>query len=185
MGVSESIDESVHPRADDHVRGKLGAPVFLLEYGDFQCPTCRQAATAVDLLMDRFGEQVQFAFRHFPLENMHPDALAAAEAAECAAAQNSFWSMHRLLFENQHRLKPADLESYAIRLKLDRERYTADLNGHVFLPNVRRDIELGKQARLRATPGFLINGRALDVSFGMRSLHDAVERAVREEYGSS
>lgn len=178
MNRPTPVDAALRPHPDDHVRGKLGAAVVLIEYGDFQCPTCRQAAPAVELLLEQYGDQIQFVFRHYPLESLHPDALAAAEAAECAAAQSKFWPMHRLLFDNQQHLKPADLKRYAGELQLDVDRFATELGGHAYLPNVRRDIQLGELARVRATPGFFINSQAQDVSFGMRSLHDAVERAL-------
>src|SRR5215831_20202706 len=99
--------------SSDHVLGAAHAPVVVVEYGDFQCPTCKQAAPSVKLLLTRFPNRVLFAYRHFPLEEAHPHALAAAEAAECAAQQGKFWLMHDLLYENQDRLALAHLSRYA------------------------------------------------------------------------
>ncbi len=172
MNSSTAVD-AFRARPDDHVRGQPGATVVLIEYGDFQCPTCRQAAPAVELLLEQYGDRIQFVFRHYPLESLHPDALAAAEAAESAAAQGSFWPMHRLLFDNQPHLKRADLERYATQLELDVGRFSTDLDHHKHLPNVRRDIQLGELAQVRATPGFFINGKAR-----RRTCHSACGRCT-------
>src|SRR3954470_5998705 len=91
----------------DHVLGPSHARVTIVEYGDFECPNCKQAAPAVKLLLGKFEGRVRYVFRHFPLEEVHPHALRAAEAAEAAAGQEKFWPMHDLLFQNQHHLKPA------------------------------------------------------------------------------
>ena len=164
----------------DHVLGPDHAPVILVEYGDFECPNCKQAAPAVKLLLERFEEQVKFAFRHFPLEDVHPHALMAAEAAECAGAQGRFWPMHDLLFAHQDHLKPKNLHSYAEQVGLDMARYVAEMDDHVYLQRVREHIESGLKSGARGTPSFFLNGRIQDVSFGMRSLFDAVEAALRQ-----
>src|SRR3954470_217846 len=85
----------------DHVLGPHDAALTLVEYGDFECPNCKQAAPAIKLLLERFGGSVRFVYRHFPLEEVHPHALLAAEAAEAAGGQGKFWQMHDELFENQ------------------------------------------------------------------------------------
>src|SRR3569623_1054630 len=117
---------SVHPfqltppvQTYDHLRGAEHASVTLVEYGDFECPNCKQAAPAVKLLLERFNERVRFVWRNFTLEDVHPHALLAAEAAECAGAQGKFWQMHELLFANQEHLKPKQLHGYAEQLGLD------------------------------------------------------------------
>src|SRR5262245_15826529 len=91
-----------------HTLGPDHAHVTVVEYGDFECPNCKQAAPAVKLLLQRFEERVRFVYRHFPLEDVHPHALLAAETAECAAAQGKFWQMHDVLFANQEHLKARD-----------------------------------------------------------------------------
>src|SRR4051812_30811732 len=97
----------------DHSRGAIHAPVIVVEYGDFECPNCKQAAPVVRLILERFAGGVRFVYRHFPLEEVHPHALLAAEAAEAVAREGMFWEMHDLLFANQPRLKPNQLHDYA------------------------------------------------------------------------
>ena len=97
----------------DHVRGPTDAPVTLVEYADFQCPYCGNAYAVVGELLERFGDGVRFVFRHMPLADLHPRAMAAAEAAEAAGAQGRFWEMHDRLFEHQLELAEQDLRRHA------------------------------------------------------------------------
>jgi protein-disulfide isomerase len=166
----------------DHVRGDFHAPVKVVEYGDFECPNCKQAAPAVKLLLERFEERVCYAWRHFPLTDVHPHALRAAQAAEAAGGQGKFWPMHDVLFENQTHLDAQHLRAYAERLGLDMARYTAEMDDEVYLQRVREHMESGKASGVRGTPTFFVNGRILDVSFGLRALFDAVEEALKHHH---
>src|SRR3974390_1175989 len=114
--------------AVDHLTGAPHAVVAGVGYGDFECPNCKQAQPAVKMLLERFAGRVRFAFRHFPLEEVHPHALLAAEAAECAGGQGKFWEMHDVLFTDQEHLKATDLRRYAERLGLDMARYIAEMD---------------------------------------------------------
>jgi protein-disulfide isomerase len=162
----------------DHVLGPDHAPVTIVEYGDLECPNCKQAAPAVRLLLKSFENQVRFAFRHFPLEGVHPHAELAAEATECAGEQGKFWEMHDLLLENQSHLELRHLRGYAERLELDMARFTAQMNDHVYLQRVREHLQSGGASGVHATPTFFVNGRLQDVSFGLKSLRNAVEAAL-------
>jgi protein-disulfide isomerase len=168
------IDLTVPVNTTDHILGPVDAPVTVVEYGDFECPNCKQAAPAVKLLFSRFPERVRFVYRHFPLEEVHPHALMAAEAAECAGAQGKFWAMHDLLFDIQLHLKPENLLSYAERLSIDLPRYAAEMNDHVYLQRVREHLANGNASGVRGTPTFYVDGRIEDVSFGLHNLFDAV-----------
>jgi len=140
----------------------------------------KQAAPAVKLLLQHFEGRIRIVYRHFPLEEVHPHALHAAEAAECAGAQGRFWPMHDLLFDNQSHLKLHDLHRYAERLELDLRRYAAEMEQRVYLQRIREHQQTGRGSGVRATPTFFVDRRIQDVSFGMRSLFDAVEAALRE-----
>jgi protein-disulfide isomerase len=164
----------------DHVIGPPGAAVTIVEYGDFECPNCKQAAPAVKLMLDRFAGRIRFVYRHFPLEDVHPHALLAAEAAEGAASQGRFWQMHDLLFANQQHLKRHQLLVYAQRLELDMTRYTTEIDDHVYLQRVREHITSGDASGVRATPTFFLEGKIQDVSFGLQSLERAIEGALRK-----
>jgi protein-disulfide isomerase len=123
---------------------------------------------------------VRFIFRNFPLEEAHPHALLAAEAAEAAAAQGKFWAMYDVLFRNQAHLKSADLQRYASELGMDMARYAAEMDDHIYLQKVREHIAGGRLSHIRATPAFFVNGVTQDISFGMKALHDAVAAAVSQ-----
>jgi protein-disulfide isomerase len=131
------------------------------------------------LLFARFDQRVRFVFRHFPLEEIHPYALRAAQVAECAGAQDRFWEMHDLLFENQRSLGPRRLHGYARRLGLDMARFTAAMNSQFYLQRVRQHRRSGEDSRVRATPTFFVNGRIQDVSYGLLALFDAVADELR------
>ena len=166
----------------DHTQGPEHARVTVLEYGDFECPSCKVAAPTIKMLLDQFPNQIRFAYRHFPQEVAHPHALLAAEASECAAAEGKFWPMHDLLFRNQAHLKEKDLQRYALELELDPARYTAEMDDHIYLQRVREHIDSGLRSHIRATPTFFVNGVVQDISFGMLALHKAVEAAVRHAH---
>jgi protein-disulfide isomerase len=163
----------------DHVLGASHAAVTVVEYGDFECPYCKQAAPVIKHLLARFAKRIRFIYRHFPLEEVHPHALRAAHSAEAAGAQHKFWQMHDLLFDNQSHLKDHQLRGYAQRLELDVTRYDADMAGEVCLQRIREHIVSGERSGVRATPTFFINGVIYDVSFGVQSLAHGIELALR------
>ena len=164
----------------DHILGPSHAAVTVVEYGDFECPNCKQAAPAVKLLLTRFSGRVRYVYRHFPLQEVHPHALHAALAAEAAGGQGKFWPMHDLLFDNQAHLKPPQLRHYAERLELDMVRYDADMADEVYLQRVREHIESGERSGVRGTPGFFVNSVIEDVSFGMQRLFDRVAAVLHK-----
>jgi protein-disulfide isomerase len=164
----------------DHVQGAEHARVTVVEYGDFECPSCKVAATTPTLLMERFPNQVRFVFRHFPVVEAHPHAMLAAEASEAAAAQGKFWPMHHKLFDNQAHLAAKHLLRYAGELGLDMTRYVAEMDDHIYLQKVREQMDGARRSHIRATPTFFINGVLQDISFGMQALHDAVAAAVSQ-----
>ena len=180
MSPTHPITLAVPPEPTDHSQGPEHARVVVVEYGDFECPSCKVAAATPTLLMERFPNQVRFIFRNFPLEEAHPHALLAAEAAEAAAAQGKFWPMHDLLFENQLHLKPNQLRSYAERLPIDMARYTAEMDDQVYLQRIREQQRSGRDSGVRGTPTFFVNGRIHDVSFGIHSLFDAVQALLKK-----
>jgi protein-disulfide isomerase len=158
--------------------GPAHAPVTVVEYGDFECPNCKQAAPAVKLMLARFAERLRVVFRHFPLEEVHPHALLAAQAAEAAGGQGKFWQMHDLLFDNQSHLKLHQLRSYAQELELDMPRYNLEVDDEVYLQRVREHIEGGLRGGVHATPTFFINGAFCDVSYGLQTLVDGIEATL-------
>jgi protein-disulfide isomerase len=158
----------------DHVMGPASATVTVIEYGDFGCPYCRAAYPTVKILLQEFRNRVRFAFRHFPVVEVHPHAERAAESAEAAGMQGKFWQMHDLLFEHQQRLEDEYLRRYAFQAKLDLRRYDQDMNRRIHLQSVRQQKNDGKLSGTRGTPTFFVNGVIEDVSFGMENLYKAI-----------
>ena len=166
----------------DHALGPAHAPAVLVEYGDFECPNCKQAAPAVEIVLQRFEEKVRFVYRHFPLVDVHPHAFLAAEAAECAGAQGKFWEMHAMLFEHQSHLEREHLLRYADDLGLDVAQFTAELNDEVYRQRVLEHLESGARSGVRGTPGFFLNGRIIDASYGLHALLDGVGNALQARH---
>jgi protein-disulfide isomerase len=173
------IDLAVPIIPEDHVLGPEHASCAVVEYGDFECSVCKQAAPAVRLLLQRFNQRLRVVFRHFPLEATHPHALLAAQAAEAAGAQGKFWQMHDLLFENQLHLEAPRLLDYAAQISLDVPRFSAELDDEIYLPRIREQIQGARASHVRGTPGFFVNGVIQDVSYGMESLEQAIGAALR------
>jgi protein-disulfide isomerase len=149
----EPLDEQV-----DHVRGEGSAPV-ILEYGDYECPYSRQAFRAIERVERELPGRVRFAFRHYPLTEIHPHALAAARAAEAAARQGRYWEMHDLLYHRQKALEEADLRSYANELGLDLARFDRDRADAEIQARIERDVASGDATGVvRGTPTIFIGG---------------------------
>jgi len=156
----------------DHVRGPAGAPL-VLEYGDYECPYSRQAFREIERVERRLA--VRFAFRHFPLVEIHPHAFAAAAAAEAAALQGRFWEMHELLFHRQKALEDDDLRRYASELGLNVVRFDDDRVGADVLTRIHRDVESGiATGQVRGTPTLLLDGVVHLGAFDADTLLDAL-----------
>jgi protein-disulfide isomerase len=162
----------------DHIQGPTDAAVTLVEYGDYECPYCGAAYPIIKEVQSRMSERLRFVFRNFPIATSHPHAEQAAEAAEAAATQGSFWQMHDLLYENQGRLRDPDLRDYAERLALDVERFDKELAEHVHASRVREDFMSGVRSGVNGTPTFYINGARHDDSYDVETMVAALERAT-------
>jgi protein-disulfide isomerase len=154
------------------------ARVNVIQYGDFECAKCGRAATTIKSFRERFRTQIQFAYRHFPRESIHPNAVQAAEAAECARAQNRFWAMHDMLIANQDHLELRYIYGYAEELGLAMARFTAEMDDEVYLPAVRAHVESGLADGVQGAPAFLVNGQIVDISCGLGLLFEATENAI-------
>jgi formate-nitrite transporter family protein len=165
--------------AEDHVDGPDRAELDLVMYGDFQCPYCAAAYPIVRRIRDQLAGRLLFAFRHFPLRDVHPDAERAAEAAEAAAAQGAFWQMHDAMYESRGVLSRDDLIQYATELGLGAVRFTDELDSGVHAPRVQRDVDSGLASGVTGTPGFFVGGRRYGGSFDAASLTTALEATSR------
>ena len=163
----------------DHIRGRPDAPVTLVQYGDFECPYCGDAAPVIDKLLARFADELRYVFRHLPLVDVHPNAQVAAEAAEAAAAQDAFWPMHDRLLAAQDTLAPSDLYRHAAALGLDLDRFSEDLRRRRFAPRVAEDVRSADESGVSGTPTFFVNGRRHQGVYDIETLARAVKAAAK------
>jgi Na+/H+ antiporter NhaA len=168
----------------DHVRGDDDAPVTLVEYGDFECPNCGQAEPVVRELVNDFGHDLRYVFRHLPLTDVHPHAQLAAEAAEAADDQGAFWEMHDLLFDNQAALEPMHLIGYAQELGLDVQRFTDQLRRHEHAGRIASDVDDADLSGVSGTPTFFVNGMRHQGAYDIETLTAAVRAAHRRAVGT-
>ena len=171
--VSDSIPTSkltIPVGNRDHIQGPIDAPVTLLEYGDYECRSCGEWHPIVKAIQQRLGESLCFAFRHFPLTQMHPHAEHAAQAAEAAGAPGRFWEMHDLLFENQGALDDEGLARYAGALRLDVHLFIAQIASDAYTARIEEDFLSGVKSGVNGTPTFFINGVRYDGTSGLDAL---------------
>jgi len=163
---------------EDHTLGPPNATVTLLEYGDYECPFCAEAQPRIKQVRQLLGPGLLFAYRHFPLTQIHPHALDAAIAAEAAGAQGRFWEMHDALFTHQDHLAPRDLLVLAGGIGLDLEEFADDLTHRRFQDRVRRDFLSGVRSGVNGTPTFFINGVRHNGGWDLESLLDGIRSAL-------
>jgi Na+/H+ antiporter NhaA len=174
------LAEPVDPERD-HIRGPVDAPVTVLEYGDFECPFCGQAEPVLRELLRDFGD-VAYVWRHLPLNDVHPNAQRAAEAAEAAAEQDAFWEMHDLLLDHQDALGYEDLVGYAGELGLDVERFEHDLRTREGAGRIAEDVDSADLSAVSGTPTFFVNSLRHYGAYDIATLSAAVKAARAREF---
>ncbi len=159
----------------DHVQGHTNANIELVEYGDYQCPHCGRAYPIIKSVQQKLNAQLKFVFRNFPLAEVHPNATNATVAAEAASAQNKFWEMHDILFENQEHLDDIHLVAYAGKIALNVKKFKSDFDTAQFVEEVESDFESGVRSGVNGTPSFFINGEKYNGSWDEDSLISHLE----------
>lgn len=170
------LSDDIDP-ARDHIRGGEDAPVTLVEYGDYECPYCGQAEVVMRELLVSFDDDLRYVWRHLPLNDVHPDAQLAAEAAEAAGAQDAFWEMHDRLLDHQDELTPGDLGSHAEALGLDIDRFWDELRRRRHAGRVEEDVASADASGVAGTPSFFINGKRHTGAYDVDTLTAAVRAA--------
>ena len=177
---SKPIATEAIVREDTHFKGIEGASVTLVEFGDFQCPACAASEPMLDQLLTDFPEDLRFAYRHFPLISIHPNATRAAEAAEAAAEQGKFWEMHDILFSQQNvwsgLANPSEqFKAYAQQLELDMDQFNRDSTDPEVTGRVNRDFDDGGRLGVSGTPTFFLNGQRVE-----DSSYEGLKAAIQE-----
>lgn len=161
---------------DTHTAGNASASAFLVEFSDFQCPACKAFQPAIDIILEKYKDKIQFAYRHFPLDK-HEHAVNAALTAEAAGEQGKFWDMGKLLFENQDRFSEALWKNWANDLSLNLDEFESSFNSQKLKDKINRDRAYGDQIGVNATPTFYLNGKKLELT-SQADLVKAVEEAI-------
>lgn len=167
-----------HVTADDHVRGPADAPATVIEYGDYECPYCRGAFRDVQEMLDSRPGEIRFAFRNFPIPQLHPHATEAAEAAEAAAAQGKFWPMYELLLQPDAHLDTDSLVSYARLIGLSVPRFAEDIAEQRYAARIDGDVQEGLRNGVNSTPKFYVNGQRVDGKVPLEHLEELVRTAI-------
>jgi protein-disulfide isomerase len=162
--LSEPITER------DHVSGLPTAPITILEYGDYECPSCLNALPVIQEVRQTLQQRLRFVFRHFPQSSIHPHASAAAEAAEAAGDQGKFWEMHVALFRHQKELAEIDFSHLALTLGLEIYKFESSRTSERHRQRVRADYESGVRSGVGKTPTLFINGRRFDEAINAKAI---------------
>ncbi|QPH41025.1 DsbA family protein [Pedobacter endophyticus] len=148
--------------SQDHAQGGKSAAITIVEFGDYQCPHCGNAHPILKEIEETFGDQVNFVFRNFPLQEIHELALPAAIAAEAAGLQGKYWEMHDALFDNQYRLSEDLFDELAETIGLDPEKFRSDSAADTVKEKIDNDFESGVRSGVNGTPSFYVNGTKFD-----------------------
>ena len=182
--VETFLPEPVPPlsriSAEGPSTGPPNAPVTIVEFSDFQCPYCKQAAITLKTAMQSYGPNVRLVFKQMPL-SIHPEAFQAAQASVCAGEQEKFWEFHDVLFSSGD-LSEQSLKKYALNLGLSTTQFNTCLSSETSAAVVRRDMQEAMRADVRGTPTFFVNGRIMR---GIRNLDDfknAIDQALQEKH---
>jgi len=168
---------SVPVRESDPTIGSATAPLTVVAFSEFQCPYCAKGTGVLQRILEEYGDDVRIVFKNFPLP-FHKDAMLASEAALAAHAQGKFWEMHDLLFENQRSLGKESLLQYGKQLELDMTRFGTDLDSHMYRATVKRQVADGRNAGVRGTPNFFINGRVVKGAVPFDSMKSVLDEEL-------
>jgi len=170
--------------ASGAVRGPANAPITIVEFGDFQCPYCQQEEATLRSVMTKYEGKVRLVFRHLPLTKIHPNAMAAAQAAVCADRQGKFWDMHDALYADQNALGADAIRDTAGKLGLDLKIFSACLSDDSTARAIDSDVSQADELGVAATPSFFINGRPLRGSVPADKFEAIIAEELQHTSGS-
>ncbi len=190
QGVVNFTGDAKQLQSDDHVRNGKDKKVTLIEYGDFQCPSCGAFYPIVKQLEEKYSDQVSFSFRHFPIISIHANAFAAARAAEAASNQGKFFEMHDKLYETQRAWgeistnQQSLFESYAEELGLNMEAFKKDYASQAVSDRINRDVSSAKQFSIEGTPTFIVNGEKIKNPADLAAFEKVLDEAIKKAGGT-
>lgn len=170
----------------NHVKGVGNKKVEFIEYADFQCPYCGQYYPVLQQVKEKYGDDIKFIFRNFPLESLHQNARAAHRAAEAASRQDKFWEMYDKLYQNQSEWSSVSVpqpifEGYAKEIGLNIDTYKQDCASSAVNDTINADIEDGKQYKITGTPTFVVNGKAVELpDRTLQAFSQIIDKAIAD-----
>ncbi len=176
--------EGNNSSASNHVEGAGKKGVTLTEFGDFQCPACKSYYPIVKEVKKFYGDDITFQFRHFPLNQIHPNAYAASRSAEAAGKQGKFFEMHDLLYENQDSwassTNPTPIfEGFAKQLGLNVDQFKTDSASEAVGETINADIKIGQGLGVNSTPTFAINGKKIESPKSVDEFKALIDEAIK------
>lgn len=169
----------------NHVLGQNQKKVVLVEYGDYQCPACGQYYPIVKQLTTDYEKDIQFQFRNFPLQSIHPNARAGSRAAEAAGKQGKYWEMHDLLYQQQDSWSTSSnaasiFEGYAKQLKLNLTQYRTDFASDAVNDTINADLKEGNRLGVSGTPTFFLQGKKLENPQTLDAFKKVIDQAIKD-----
>lgn len=174
-GISKTTTRPPHPKSN------ANAAVTVEEFADFQCPACKAAHTVIlEPLLEKYGKNIRFEFRHFPIASIHRNALTAAQGGECAADQNKFWEFETLDYTEQEKLvkSPDAVFEWAEKLELDMELFRRCMKSGIKKDIVMADYNAGRELGVKGTPTFFVNGERVDSE--IEKIEAAIDAKLKE-----
>lgn len=170
----------------NHVIGNGKSKVTLVEYGDYQCPFCGQYYPVLKQVQAQYNDQIFFQFRNFPLTNAHPNAFAAARAAEAAGLQNKYWEMHDALYETQQQWSSQSnavpiFEQFAKQIGLNLTKYKTDFASSKVNDLINADLAEGSKLNVTGTPAFFLDGKKIEVGQSVESFQKVLDAAIAKK----
>jgi protein-disulfide isomerase len=183
--TSKFTGDATKVQADDHTFGNKKAKVVLTEYGDFQCPSCGAVHPIIKELQQKYKKEVLFVYRNFPLIEIHPNAFAAARAAEAANLQGKYWEMHNKLFETQSLWgelssnQQSTFEGYAKELGLNLDKFKVDYASEEVANRINRDVSSASIFDIQGTPTFVLNGKKIENPVDKAGYENLLKDAIK------
>jgi len=183
--ATPSFPTNVDIKGGGHFRGPENAQVTLVEYGDYECPTCGYYHPFVKEILSRYPDKLRLEFHHFPIAAIHRNAVLAAMAAEAAGEQNHFWEMHDALYQNQRQWgENPNAEQYMIvlasQIGLDVNKFMQALRSPAIQDRILQDVARANQLQLNETPTFLIDGQRVYIKASMEDFVQVIEAHLRK-----
>lgn len=178
-------------QATNHIEGQGKSGVTLVEYGDYECPYCQEYFSTVKQVESQYDSQITFQFRNFPLTSIHPNAFAAARAAEAASLQGKFWQMHDLLYENndpsgQSGWVPASdptpyFDQFATQLGLNLAKFKTDMDSTTVNDRINADMAAGNKLGIQGTPTFFVDGKQTQIGNSVADFQKILDAAIKSK----